>query len=96
MEPQRQDSTIPEPGGKPPSPLWRYARRIAVAVIGLSVLLFGVMLLVLPGPGLLVMFLGLSILALEFAWARRLVKKAREKTAELARRAGSKTPPTPS
>lgn len=75
-----------DPGAEAPRTLWRQARRIAVAVIGLTVVLFGIALLVLPGPGILVMFAGLSILALEFAWARRWVKKAKEKTAQMTGR----------
>jgi tellurite resistance protein TerC len=50
---------------------YRQARRIAVAVIGTSVLLAGVALLVLPGPAFLVIPLGLGILSVEFAFARR-------------------------
>ena len=41
-------------------------------------LLVGVLLLVLPGPGLLVILLGLAVLGSEFVWARRLVRRARE------------------
>lgn len=57
----------------------RQLRRIAVFIIGMSVLLFGIALLVLPGPAFIVIPAGLSILALEFSWARRWMKKAREK-----------------
>ena len=57
----------------------RNAKKIAIAVIGVTVLLFGIGLLVLPGPGLLVILAGLGILALEFAWARRLLEKGKEK-----------------
>lgn len=87
------DTPSADTGATPPRTLWRHARRIAVAVIGLSVVLFGAALLVLPGPGILVVFAGLSILALEFAWARRLVKKAREKSLQLARRGKSRETP---
>lgn len=61
-------------------------KKVVVGVIGLTVVVIGVLLLVLPGPGLLVIAGGISILALEFAWARRLmhrmkgaVKKVRRK-----------------
>jgi tellurite resistance protein TerC len=46
-------------------------------VIGSTVLLGGVAMLVLPGPGLLVIVLALAILATEFAWARHLLKRVR-------------------
>ncbi len=52
-------------------------RRIIVAVVGATVLLLGIALLVLPGPAILVIPIGLSILATEFVWARRLLEKAR-------------------
>jgi uncharacterized protein (TIGR02611 family) len=53
----------------------RHARRVIAAVLGVTVLAIGIALLVLPGPGLLVLFFGLSILAAEFAWARHLLKR---------------------
>ncbi|OGL01481.1 MAG: hypothetical protein A3I14_10880 [Candidatus Rokubacteria bacterium RIFCSPLOWO2_02_FULL_73_56] len=56
----------------------RRARRLVVAVIGGTVLALGVAMLVLPGPALLVIPLGLAILATEFVWARRLLKRVRE------------------
>jgi Ca2+-transporting ATPase len=52
-------------------------RRALAAVVGTTVALIGVALLVLPGPGLIVIALGLAILATEFVWARALLKKAR-------------------
>jgi tellurite resistance protein TerC len=55
------------------TPSFRMARKVAVAVLGFSVLALGVALIVLPGPALLVIPLGLSILAREFLWARKLL-----------------------
>ncbi len=52
-------------------------RRGAVILAGFSLLIAGAILLVLPGPGLLVVALGLAILAREFWWARRLLDRAR-------------------
>jgi|OpeIllAssembly_1097287.scaffolds.fasta_scaffold731892_1 tellurite resistance protein TerC len=52
-------------------------RRFVVGLIGGTVVLLGVVMIVLPGPAILVIPLGLAILGTEFAWARRLVKKAR-------------------
>jgi uncharacterized protein (TIGR02611 family) len=54
---------------------YKLARRIAIAVIGGTVVLAGVIMLVTPGPALLVIPLGLAILALEFAWARHWLNK---------------------
>jgi tellurite resistance protein TerC len=46
-----------------------------VAVIGSTMVLFGLALIVLPGPAVVVVPLGLAILATEFAWARRLIRR---------------------
>ena len=54
------------------------ARKLAVAVIGMSVLAFGVALIVLPGPAFIVIPIGLVILATEFLWARRLLRLLRQ------------------
>ncbi|MCZ6823052.1 MAG: hypothetical protein E2O73_11085 [Deltaproteobacteria bacterium] len=59
---------------------YKVARRIAVGVVGTTVVLLGVALLVLPGPALIVIPAGLAILALEFAWARRWLRIARERS----------------
>ena len=61
----------------------RQARRLVVLVVGLTLLLCGVVMLVIPGPGSLVILAGLGVLALEFAWARRWLKKIRAKAGEL-------------
>ena len=50
--------------------------RVVFAVAGFTVLLAGLAMLVLPGPGLLVIVVGLTILALEFAWAERMLERA--------------------
>lgn len=61
---------------------YKAARRIVVAVVGSTVLLLGVFMLVTPGPGLVVIPLGLAILSIEFAWARFWLRKLREKISE--------------
>ena len=58
----------------PPKP-----RRIVVTGLGVVMLVAGVVMLVFPGPGLLGLFLGLAVLATEYAWARRLVEPIRRK-----------------
>jgi len=50
-------------------------RKLVIAVIGFTVLGIGIVLLVLPGPAFLVIPAGLAILAVEFAWARRLLNR---------------------
>jgi tellurite resistance protein TerC len=63
----------------------KHARRIIIFIVGMSVLLFGIALLVLPGPAFVVIPVGLAILATEYAWARRwlrAIKESAEKGAE--------------
>ena len=54
-------------------------RRVAVAVIGGALTLAGVALLVLPGPGFVLVAAGLAILATKFAWAARPLAYAKDK-----------------
>ncbi len=58
---------------------WKNARRVIVFVIGMTVVLIGIALIVLPGPAFLVIPAGLAILATEFVWAAVLLKKVKEK-----------------
>lgn len=53
-------------------------RRIAIAIVGTSVLLLGIVMLVTPGPAFIVIPVGLAILAVEFVWARHWLRKLRE------------------
>lgn len=69
--------------------LRKYGKRIAVIVGGSVVLIAGLALLVLPGPGLLVMATGLAILASEFDWAERWMHRFRERAESAAESAGT-------
>jgi len=66
---------------------YRGAKRVIVFVLGGTVLVFGVVLLVLPGPGLLVIFLGLTLLATEFVWARQWLRRLRVSSKRAGRKA---------
>ena len=66
-------------------------RKLIVAVIGVTILLIGVAMIVLPGPALIVIPLGLAILATEFAWARRAIRRARVVIAKARGRESGKT-----
>lgn len=68
-----------------PSPL----RRVVVLIAGGAVLLAGLVMLVTPGPGLVVILVGLAMLASEFPWARRLLTRVREEAGSRGRKAGS-------
>ena len=52
-------------------------RRICISLIGGTVVLVGIIMLVTPGPAFVVIPAGLGILAVEFAWARKILKKAK-------------------
>ena len=60
-----------------PVPTKSLVKRIVVAVVGGTVTLVGLAMLVLPGPAIVVIPLGLSILATEFVWARRYLRRGR-------------------
>jgi uncharacterized protein (TIGR02611 family) len=76
----------------------RSGKRIAVTIAGFAVLLAGIALLVLPGPGWLLIFLGLAILATEYMWAARLLETAKRKAEQakdaVLRKKAAKQPPT--
>ena len=57
---------------------YRTARRIAIGVIGVSVVIVGVAMIVLPGPAFIVIPAGLAILSIEFAFARRWLHTIRD------------------
>ncbi|HKV24304.1 MAG TPA: PGPGW domain-containing protein [Candidatus Acidoferrum sp.] len=50
-------------------------RRLSRIVGGFTLLLIGIVMLVTPGPGWLVILLGLGLLAAEFVWAKRLMDR---------------------
>ncbi|MGZ8765991.1 MAG: PGPGW domain-containing protein, partial [Acidimicrobiia bacterium] len=60
----------------------RSAKRMAVLVVGVVVLAAGLAMLVLPGPGVIVLILGLAILATEFAWAERALDRTSDTAAK--------------
>lgn len=74
---------------KPKDIIWfigRSSKRIAVTVLGAGVVAAGLAMLVLPGPGILVVALGFAILGTEYAWAAAALEKTK-RGAEQAGRA---------
>jgi hypothetical protein len=57
----------------------RNGKRVGVTIAGFALLIVGVALLVLPGPGWVLIFAGLAILATEYVWAQRLLNAAKQK-----------------
>ena len=96
-------TTPPVPENLPPGSaayenaarLVRLARRAVILVIGATVVLLGIVMVVTPGPGLLVILGGLAILGTEFLWARSLMKNIKERAAQAMDKARGtgKTPP---
>lgn len=69
--------------------LARSSKRIAVTVVGGAVLAAGLVMLVLPGPGFIVVVIGFAILGTEYAWAAAALertKRTAEKASKAARR----------
>ncbi|MBL8759668.1 MAG: PGPGW domain-containing protein [Phycisphaerae bacterium] len=78
---------------------WKSARRWIIFVVGMSIVLFGLIVGILPGvPGIPIMFLGFALLATEFLWARKILKRLKQEALALkakAERAMGLTPSTP-
>lgn len=54
------------------------ARKVIVTIVGGLLVLIGIILIFIPGPAFVVIPAGLALLATEFEWARKLLKKFRE------------------
>jgi len=72
------------------TPAGRLAWRLVIGFIGGGITVFGAVLLVAPGPGVLVLLAGLGILATEFAWAGRLMMETKRMANKAAERTGMK------
>ena len=57
---------------------YKLAKRLVITIIGITVLAVGIVMIVTPGPALVLIPVGLAILGLEFAWARLWLKRLRE------------------
>ena len=64
--------------------IFRNGKRIAVTIVGGALLMFGLVMMVAPGPGVVLIVAGLAVLASEYVWAQRALHYARDK-AERAR-----------
>jgi len=59
-------------------------KRVIKTVFGFTLLAIGIVLIVTPGPGWLVIFSGLAVLAAEFLWARRLLDRLKSGAGRVA------------
>ena len=57
---------------------YKAARRVVIGVVGTTVVLIGIVMIVTPGPALVLIPVGLAILSIEFTWARVWLKRVRE------------------
>ena len=73
------------PGAGLTTPLLRWARRGGITVAGVVLLAGGAVMLVLPGPGVAVILLGLAVLATEYDWAARLLAGLRQRASRMTR-----------
>ncbi len=64
--------------------------RLFIGLIGGGITVLGAVLLVAPGPGVLVLLAGLGILATEFAWAGRIMMHTKQMASKAAQRTGMK------
>ena len=87
--PPLRSSAVTRPTRRPSgagmtAPLLRWARKGGITVAGIGMLAGGVAMLVLPGPGLAVILLGLAVLASEYDWAARLLALLRQRATQMA------------
>ncbi len=57
----------------------KQVKKVIIGIVGVTIIIVGVAMLVLPGPAFIVIPIGLSILATEFVWAKKLLNKIKEK-----------------
>lgn len=75
------------------APVLMMVRRFIVFLLGMSVLLVGVVMLVAPGPAIIVIPLGLGILATEFVWARTILNRLKQRLLKNGPPAAGPPPP---
>jgi uncharacterized protein (TIGR02611 family) len=54
-------------------------KRLIVSIFGFTILIIGLAMLILPGPGLIIIPIGLAVLATEYLWARNLLNKVKKR-----------------
>ncbi|RJQ49880.1 MAG: hypothetical protein C4538_01390 [Nitrospiraceae bacterium] len=64
--------------GSPLISTLKQAKRVIRVVVGLTILLAGLIMILLPGPGTVVILIGLAILATEFVWAKKLMDRFKD------------------
>jgi uncharacterized protein (TIGR02611 family) len=91
-EPQRSPAAVAAEQERQRRRSIAMARKIGITILGGAVLATGLAMMVLPGPGLIVIVLGLFILSLEFEWAAKRFDQAKDKALDAAHKtAASRT-----
>ena len=67
------------------------AKRVIIIVVGFTVLAAGIAMIVLPGPAIVVIPIGLALLATEFLWARKLLDRVKERIMRMKKGNNSQT-----
>lgn len=76
--------------------LGRNGKRIGATIAGSVLVVVGLAMLVLPGPGILLVIAGLAVLATEYIWAQRALNFAKQKAEQAKNKVlGRKQPPEP-
>ncbi|MGI9225276.1 MAG: PGPGW domain-containing protein [Woeseiaceae bacterium] len=57
---------------------YKAARRVVIGIVGATVLLIGLVMIVTPGPAIIIIPVGLAILSIEFTWARLWLRRLRQ------------------
>ena len=70
-----------------PEILYKQIRKYFIFLIGISIVLIGCVLFFTPGPAIIVIPVGLAVLATEFIWAKKLLKKFKETTSSITKSA---------
>ncbi|MDA7842019.1 PGPGW domain-containing protein [Gammaproteobacteria bacterium] len=70
-----------------PEILYKQIRKLVIFLIGISIVLIGCVLFFTPGPAIIVIPVGLAVLATEFIWAKKLLKKFKETTSSITKSA---------
>ena len=70
-----------------PEVLYKQIKRLAIFLIGISIVLIGCILFFTPGPAIIVIPAGLALLATEFIWAKKLLNKFKETTSSISKSA---------
>ena len=70
-----------------PEILYKQIRKLVIFLIGISIVLIGCVLFFTPGPAIIVIPIGLAVLATEFIWAKKLLKKFKETTSSITKSA---------